>query len=314
VLSALPHFRAVIDGFGIHFLHFRGVGPAPRPLLLANGWPSSFIEYLRVAPALADPGRYGGDPRDAFDVVIPAMPGYGFSDRPSRPQHVRALDLYHALMTDGLGYQRFAIAGSDIGLGIATRMALEHPGAVSGIHVTGVVDPPNERRGAPYTENERRYLAEAERWEADESAYQAMQSTRPQTVAFALNDSPVGLASWILEKFHAWSDLRTGDMFTLYGDALLDNLMVYWVTGTIGSSMRLYYESKRWPRPFAPDARVRVPTSVLVTPGDLARPPREWAERMYDVRRYVVAATGGHFPALEIPGLYIDELRAGLAH
>ena len=313
-LNALPHYRAAIDGFGIHFLHFRGTGPAPRPLLLANGWPSSFVEYLPIAAALADPAAHGGDARDAFDVVIPAMPGYGFSDRPTRPYQTRALDLYHRLMTDGLGYSRFAIAGSDIGLGIATRMPLEYPGSVTAIHLCGAVAPPIDRRGAPFSAAEAAHLARTERWEREEGAYQALQSTRPQTLAYALADSPVGLASWIVEKFHAWSDLPDGDVLAVFGDALLDNLTIYWATGTIGSSMRLYHESAHHPRPFAGTDRVRVPTSVLVLPRDLEQPPREWAERFYNVVRYTVAERGGHFPALEIPERYTADLRQAFAH
>ena len=312
-LNALPQFRATIDGFGIHFLHFRGTGPRPRPLLLANGWPSSFVEYLPIAAALADPGAYGGDARDAFDVVIPAMPGYGFSDRSTRPHQVRALDLYHRLMTEGLGYAQFALAGSDIGLGIATRMPLAYPESVTAIHLCGVAPPPIARRGPPFTDAERRYLEQQGRWDDEEGAYQRLQQTRPQTIAFGLNDTPVGLASWIVEKFHFWSDLRGASVLDAYGDALLDNVMIYWATQTIGSSMRLYYESRRRPRPFAATDRVRVPTSVLVLPKDLEQPPREWAERFYDVVRYTVLDRGGHFPALEVPDAYLADLRAAFA-
>ena len=313
-LNMLPQYRATIDGFGIHFLHFRGKGPAPRALLLANGWPSSFVEYLPIVAALADPAAHGGDPRDGFDVVIPAMPGYGFSDRPTHPHQVRALDLYHKLMTKCLGYTRFALAGSDIGLGIATRMALEYPDSVTAIHLCGVATPPLAKRGAPFTEAEQRFLEQQTHWDNEEGAYQRLQQTRPQTIAFALSDSPVGLASWIVEKFHFWSDLSGKSVLDALGDALLDNLTIYWATNTIGSSMRLYYESRRWPRPFAATDRVRVPTSILVLPKDLEQPPREWAERFYDVARYTVAKRGGHFPSLEVPQAYLADLRAAFAN
>lgn len=288
----------------------RGVGPAPRPLLLANGWPSSFVEYLPIVNQLANPGAYGGDPRDAFHVVIPAMPGYGFSDRPVAPKAVRAVDLYKTLMTEGLGYATFAVAGSDIGTGVATRLALYYADSVSAIHICGTAPPPLERRTAPHSEAERIYLAARERWEREEGAYAAIASTRPQTLAFALADSPAGLASWILDKFHAWSDRRERDVLEIFGDALLDNLTLYWMTETIGSSMRRYYESKRWSQPFAASDFVQVPTSVFVLPGDIEQPPREWAERLYNVERYVVAERGGHFPALEIPQIYCAELQA----
>jgi len=226
-LNALPQYRANVDGSGVHFVHVRGVGPAPRPLLLASGWPSSFVEYLPIVNQLANPGAYGGDPRDAFHVVIPAMPGYGFSDRPVSPKAVRAVDLYKTLMTEGLGYATFAVAGSDIGTGVATRLALYYADSVSAIHICGTAPPPLERRTAPHSEAERIYLAARERWEREEGAYAAIASTRPQTLAFALADSPAGLASWIVEKFHAWSDRRERGNFwrraTRQSYALLDH-------------------------------------------------------------------------------------------
>ncbi len=308
-LNALPHFRAVVDGIGIHFLHFRGRGRAPRALLLANGWPSSFIEYSSIARELADPAASGGDPDDAFDVVIPAMPGYGFSDRPTRPNAPRAYELYHRLMSEGLGYERYAIAGSDIGFGVATRMALRHPDAVASIHISGSGPPPHV---APelLTDDERAFLDRVARWQREEGAYAAIQSTRPQTLAFALADSPVGMASWLLEKYYAWTDRRERDVLAIYGNALLDTLTLYWLTGTIGSSMRLYYESRRWPHALGTADFVRVPTSALVLPGDIAQPPRSWLERFYNIERYVVAERGGHFPALEVPEFYVNELRS----
>lgn len=312
-LNALPQFRATIDGFGIHFLHFRGRGPRRRALLLANGWPSSFVEYLPIAMALADPASSGGNARDSFDVVIPAMPGYGFSDRPTRPRPPRAVHLFHRLMTEGLGYARYAVAGSDIGLGVATRLALEHPANVAAIHVCGSAPPPEALSRGPFTSAEQRHIAQQVQWERAEGAYESLQQTRPQTLAYALADSPLGLASWIIEKFHFWSDLRGASVLDAFGDALIDNLMIYWTTETIGSSMRSYYESARWPRPFAETDRVRVPTSVLILPKDLMQPPREWAERFYNVVRYTISERGGHFPALELPEFYADELRAAFA-
>ena len=320
-LDALPHYRAVVDGFGVHFLHFRGRGPAggpaPRPLLLMNGWPSSFVEYTRLAPRLADPARFGGDPADAFDVVIPALPGFGFSDRPARPDQVRAVALFHQLMTAGLGYDRFHAAGTDIGARVATRLALAHPGAVAGIHVATVVDPPLGPDAPPLTPAERAYRDRVRRWHDEEGAYEALQSTRPQTLAFALSDSPVGLASWVLEKFHAWSD-RTGgdgaadeDVFAVFPpEVLLDTLMVYWTTGTIGASVRAYYEARHYRPPLRTGDRVRVPTAVAMFPRALVTAPREWAERFYDVARYTTFPRGGHFPAWEVPEAYGADLTA----
>ncbi len=308
-LNALPQFRAVVDGFGVHYAHLRGNGPHPRPLLLMNGWPSSFVEYRRLAPMLADPAAFGGSADDAFDVVMPALPGFGFSDRATRPDQLWPEDLFHRLMTGHLGHARYLASGTDIGAGVATQLALRHSEAVLGIHVSAVADPVLAPDSPPLGEAERAYKAAAARWEAEEGAYEHVHHTRPQTLAFALADSPVGLASWIVEKFHAWTD-HGGDLLEVFpADALIDNLMVYWATGTIGSSMRAYYEHSHFRPERLPGQRVAVPTAVCMWPKDLATAPREWAERLYDVRRYTLQARGGHFPAWEAPEAYARDLR-----
>lgn len=309
-LDSLPHFRATVDGFGLHFLHFRGRGPAPRPLLLMNGWPSSFVEYAKLAPMLADPAAHGGDARDAFDVVIPAHPGFGYSDRPTAPRQADAVDLFHRLMTEGLGYRRFIAAGTDIGAGVATRMALACPQALDGIHISSLTDPVLTPASAPLSDAETSYLAQVQRWRDEEGAYQHLQSTRPQTLAFGLNDSPAGLASWIVEKFHNWSDAGAGaDLFAAFPmQMLLDNLSLYWSTQTIASSMRYYYEARHFRRPPAPGERVTVPTAVCMWPRDLVVGPRDWAGRFYNVSQYAVQAHGGHFPAWERPQEYAQDL------
>lgn len=304
-LNALPHYRAVIDGFVIHYLHFKGTSPASQPLLLMNGWPSSFVEYGKLAPMLAD----GGD-GPAFDVVIPALPGFGYSGRPARPNDVQTVALFHRLMTEGLGYRRYIAAGTDLGAGIATRLALAYPHAVRGIHIAAVVDPPLDAASPPLSAEEIDYQRRVTRWNADEGAYLHLQSTRPQTVAYALNDSPVGLASWILEKFRCWSDAGP-DLFDVFPqDMLVDNLNVYWATQTIGSSMRYYYEARHFRAPLRIGERVSVSTAICMWPRDLVVAPRAWAERFYDVRQYSVQPHGGHFPAWEQPARYAADLRA----
>lgn len=307
-LNALPQFRTTIEGFGVHYVHLKGRGPRPRPLLLMNGWPSSFAEYGKLAPRLADPAAFGGSADDAFDVVIPALPGFGFSDRPTRPHHVDAEDLFHALMT-GLGYPSYIASGTDIGAGVAARLALRHPGAVQGIHVSAVVDPPLTAPSRKLTEAEEAYKTHAARWEAEEGAYEHLQYTRPQTLAFALADTPAGLASWIVEKFYFWSDHGDDLLQTFPLDMLIDNLMVYWATGTIGSSMRYYYDSRHFRPPFRTGDHVDVPTAICMWPKDLVTAPREWADRFYNVRQYTVQAHGGHFPGWEAPDAYAHDVR-----
>lgn len=300
-LNQLPHRRAMIDGYGLHFLHFRGQGDRPKPLLLMNGWPSSFVEYQHLAPLLI-----AGDP--SFDVVIPTHPGFGYSDKPSRPYQVEPADLYPKLMT-ALGYDRFIVAGTDIGSGVATRVALRHPERVLALHISAVAPKPQRPGDRPETEAEAAYARQGVIWNRDEGGYQAIQSSKPQTLAFGLADSPVGLASWIVEKFYGWTDCG-GNLLSVWpADTLIDNLMIYWTTNTIGSSVRYYHEGTRLRPPLAADDYVSAPTAVAMWPHDLALAPRELAERLYNVRRYTVMPKGGHFPAWEAPEHYADDLR-----
>jgi pimeloyl-ACP methyl ester carboxylesterase len=300
-LNRLPHFRAVIDGHGLHFLHFRSTADRPIPLLLMNGWPSSFVEFQRLAPLLTH-----GTP--AFDVVIPTMPGFGYSDRPTRPYAAEPANLYPELMTL-LGYERFVVAGTDIGSGIATRIALGHPERVLAVHVSAVAPKPPSENEPPQTQAEIDYDTRLQSWTREEGGYQAIQSSRPQTLAFGLADSPVGLASWITEKFRAWTDCG-GDLLAVWPlEALADTLTIYWTTNTIGSSIRYYYEAARLRPPLRADDFVQAPTAVAMWPHDLALAPRARAERLYNVQSYKVLSRGGHFPAWEAPDLYAEDLR-----
>jgi pimeloyl-ACP methyl ester carboxylesterase len=308
-LNQFAQFRADIDGVGVHFIHERGRGPRPLPLIITHGWPSSFAQMLKIIPLLTDPARHGGDAADAFDVVVPSLPGFGFSDRPRE----RGLDgqritaLWARLMADVLGYRRFAAAGGDLGSGITRRLALAHPELVVGIHLTDVGYPTADR--PDLSDAERRYLSAVRDWSAREGAYAHLQSTKPQTLAYGLTDSPVGLAAWIVEKFRAWSDCD-GDVERRFSkDELLTTIMIYWVTGTINSSVRLYYEGSHAP-PLTPEQRSEVPAGVAIFPKDLALPPREWAERGLRVERWTEMPRGGHFAAMEEPDLLVEDLRA----
>ncbi|MHA6203531.1 epoxide hydrolase family protein [Dyella soli] len=313
-LNTLPLFRANIGGFGISYIHLKGRGTNPKPLLLMNGWPSSFVEYGKLAPMLANPLTFGGTADDAFDLVIPALPGFGYSDRPTRPYQVNAEDLFHTLMTEHLGYTRYLAAGTDIGAGVATRLALKHPDSVMGIHISTVVDPPLTATSAPLSDGEKAYLASASRWEAEEGAYEHLQMTRPQTLAFALADSPTGLASWIVEKYYFWSDHGQDLLQTFPLDMLIDNLMIYWATGTIGSSMRYYYDSRHFRPKLQAGDHVSVPTAICMWPKDLVTAPKSWAERFYNVQQYSLQKIGGHFPGWEAPAEYAADVRQFARH
>lgn len=306
-LNQFHHFLAEIDGLRIHFLqekarHGRGI-----PLILTHGWPSTFAEFCPLIPLLTDPAAHGID-GPAFDVIIPSLPGHGFSGRPGRagvtPRYTAGL--WHQLMR-GLGYERYAAGGGDIGEAVTMFMALDNPGPLIGIHLHTLLGAPYTGPGsAPLSPAEQAYLAQYENWSAREYGYGAIQSTKPQTVGYALNDSPAGLAAWILEKWRAWADTG-GDLETRFDrDFLLTTVMLYWLTETITSSVRGYYD-KRWlgDQP-GPGDFVSVPTAVALFDHQFTvtgSPPREWAERLYNVRRWTPMPSGGGFAPAEEPEL-----------
>jgi pimeloyl-ACP methyl ester carboxylesterase len=308
--DVLPSYTVQIDGRRLHYAHLPGKGPAPFPLLLLHGWPGSFTEFYKVASALADPAGHGGDANDAFDVIVPSLPGHGFSDAPPSVGFGadQCADLLAGLMTSQLGYERFGAQGGDRGAFVATSLGHRHPDLVTGIHLNmpGGIPAPEHERSA----DEVGWLRSRAQWQIEEGGYSAIQSTKPQTVAFGLRDSPVGTLAWIVEKWRTWSD-NDGDVLTSFtADELLTNVMVYWVTGTQRSSMHWYYEHRRNPPAFVRPVRVDVPTGVAVFPKEIARVPRSAVERKYDVRRWTEVPRGGHFAAMEQPDVLVEEIRA----
>lgn len=305
-LNAFPHYQAIIGGVDLHFVHMRGTAHDAVPLLLLHGWPSTFVQMLALAPMLTDPATHGADPADRFDVVIGSLPGYGFSGTTTdRPMTRRRMgQLFHRLLTEELGYRSYGVRASDIGAGVQLQMALEHPEAVIGMHVSG--------SRVPYvpeslTTGERAYLDAVERWEGAEGAYAHVQRTKPQTLAYGLTDSPVGLAAWVIEKFRAWSDCG-GDLERVYRlDELLTNVSIYWFTQTINASMRVYRDGYG-------DDTLRgvpdVPTAHLMTREQIPNAPQEWTRRFYRIDRYVDVEQGGHFLEWEQPRSVADDLRA----
>jgi pimeloyl-ACP methyl ester carboxylesterase len=309
-LNRFSQFRADVDGFGLHFIYERGKGPAPLPILLSHGWPDSIARMQKLIPRLTDPAAHGGDARDSFDVVVPSLPGFGFSDRPSTRGFsvTRIAELFAKLMHDELGYARYAAHGGDWGSAITERLASQTPEQLIGIHLTDIpfwrlaaipakdLDPSIEK-----------FLQAGRRWSRSEGAYGSIQATKPQTLAFGLNDSPVGLAGWIVEKFYSWSDCG-GDIERCFTkDELLTNVMIYWATQTIHSACRTYYESQRDLPQKA--VRIEVPTGVAIFPKDLVNAPRECGELLFDIQRWQEMPRGGHFAALEQPDLLAAELR-----
>jgi microsomal epoxide hydrolase len=309
-LNRWPQFKVPLHGIELHFLHVEGKGPAPLPLLLSHGWPGSVFEFLDILPRLTDPARFGGDPADAFTVVAPSLPGYGLSFAPGQPRLgiEQIADCLAALMGEVLGYPRFAAQGGDWGAFVTSRLGAVHADKLVGIHLNLLTMRRDPKMLADPTPEERIYQRELETWLKEETGYQWIQGTRPQTLAFALTDSPAGLAAWIVEKFRAWSDCG-GDVESVFTkDQLLADISLYWFTGAIGSSFWPYYARMHGPWPI-PDGGVHAPMGYAAFPREILRPPRSLAERMYsDIRRWTEMKKGGHFAAMEQPEALAREI------
>ena len=313
-LNAFNHFKSEVDGLDIHFIHEKGKGPNPIPLIITHGWPSCFFEMTKIIPLLADPASYGGDAADSFDVVAPSLPGFGFSDHAQdRGMEIqRVAGMWNKLMSQNLGYPKFGAQGGDIGSGVTARLGFAHSGTLYGIHLTSITRPtPYLGPGSkPVTDSEQALITQRDKWFQDEGGYNHIQGTKPQTLAYGLNDSPVGLAAWIVEKYRTWSDCG-GDVEKSYTkDELLTIVTIYWVTQTISSSTRMYFENQKHLWTMEKDQKVPTPAGMAMFPQEISKPPREWGERSYHVRRWTEMASGGHFAALEEPQLLAEEVRA----
>ncbi|MCA8289189.1 epoxide hydrolase family protein [Burkholderia vietnamiensis] len=311
-LNRLPQFVADVDGQRVHFIHRRGAGPNPYPLVITHGWPGSVFEFDALIERLCDPAAFGGDPHDAFDVVAPSLPGFLFSPPPASPgvAAFQVADCWAALMA-GLGYRRFGAQGGDLGAGVSIALGARHADVVDGIHLNylpGSYEPAIDA-AAPLTDEERAFVKERAEWAALEGGYAHVHMTRPQTLAAALNDSPAGLAAWIAEKFRAWSDCD-GDVARRFShDTLLTGISLYWFSACIGSSMQMYWENRLQPMRFAAGQRVTVPIAFARFPKEISRPPRSWVERVFDVVQWTDMPSGGHFAAMEEPDLLADDIR-----
>jgi pimeloyl-ACP methyl ester carboxylesterase len=312
-LNRLPQYRIELDGVRIHFVHARGKGPKPLPVIVSHGWPGSFAEMAKLVPLLSDPAAHGGDAADAFDVVVPSLPGYGFSGRPRNPgMNPNAIAALWARLMGELGYPRFAAQGGDWGSAISSALGLDHAARIIGIHLNyiagrfllgGTLNEPQEDEVA------KAYLAQLRAWWDAEGGYNHLQGTKPQTLGYGLNDSPVGLAAWIVEKFRTWSDCG-GELERAFSrDELLTNVMIYWVSETITASSQLYYESRAHPLRLSRASRVTPPVAVALFPKEIPMPPRALAERGYNIQRWTPMPKGGHFAAMEQPELLAEDMR-----
>jgi pimeloyl-ACP methyl ester carboxylesterase len=306
-LNAFHHYRAEVNGTGLHFIHERGKSPYTLPILLIHGWPDSFVRFTQLIPLLTAEGPNGL----SFDVIVPSLPGFGFSDRPAQPgmNAERIARLFARLMKNELGYSRWISHGGDWGSVVSIQQARLFSERLLGIHLTDVpgwavmdlnaLDSPSD--------GEKEYIGAIGKWPWTEGAYSILQSTRPQTLAYAMNDSPIGLAAWIIEKFYAWTDHPGHLEMKFTRDQLLTNLTLYWVTQTAGSSFRLYYENSQHPSPLIKD-RIGVPAGVCLAPKGMANPPRELADRILDIRQWTVVPEGGHFLAMEHPQQLAEDI------
>jgi len=306
-LNALPQFRATVGGLGIQLVHARSPEPDALPLVLTHGWPGSVIEFLKVIEPLRDPRAHGGDPADAFHVVCPSLPGYGWSDKPTTTgwDVPKIADAWDELMT-GLGYGRYAAQGGDWGSMVTMTIAMRHPERLAGIHVNMPIVAPDRSTMDDLTEAERATLARMEEHRRWGTGYSKQQSTRPQTLGYGLADSPAGQCAWIVEKFWAWADCGGDPLNVLTRDELLDNVMCYWLPNAGASSARLYWQSFT----SVPRDVIGVPAGCSIFPGEIFGPSRRWMERRFtDLRYWNELERGGHFAAFEQPALFVDELR-----
>lgn len=313
-MNAFPQFRVVIDDVPVHFIHVKGKGPNPTPLIVNHGWPWTFWDMRRIIGPLSDPAAHGGDPADAFDVIVPSLPGFAFSS----PLETEGMffnptaDLWVRLM-NRLGYDRFATQGGDIGAFVSARLGHAYADRVIGVHLTlAAATMPPYPTPEDFAPEERAWGAKFATFMAQGSGYMQIQRTRPQTIAFAMHDSPVGLAAWMIDKRRAWSDCG-GDVEAVFGkDDLITNAMLYWLTDTYASSARHYYEAR--PDRMVPvhdrQPPVEAPTALLQFKGDVWLQPRRWAERYYNLQRWTVADQGGHFAPMEQPDVLVDDIRA----
>ena len=310
-INKFQNFKSSIDGIDIHFIHEKGSGTNPKPLLLSHGWPGSIVEFLHIIDQLAHPEKFGGKEEDAFDVVVPSLPGFGFSGRPSRPIGPRKMaSIFNSLMTEVLGYKKYLAQGGDFGGTIATWLAYDFPKTCAAIHINILIV---RHPDGPQTKEEKEWEERFERDQMTENGYRTQQATKPQTLSYAMMDSPVGVAAWIIEKMRSWSDIKNNDIESVYSkDTLLSNIMVYLVTKTFNTASWIYYgRREEGGRPLPKEGLpIKVPTAVALFPKEyLEWSPRSYVERIYNVQRWTEMPKGGHFAALEQPDLLIRDIR-----
>ena len=310
-INKFKNFKSNINGVDIHFIHEKGSGSNPKPLLLSHGWPGSIVEFLHIIDQLAHPEKFGGKEEDAFNVIVPSLPGFGFSGRPSKPIGPRKMaSIFNSLMTDVLGYKKYIAQGGDFGGTICTWLAYDFPKSLTGIHINILI---TRHPDGPQTEEEKEWQERFKKEQRIEDGYRTQQATKHQTLSYAMMDSPVGVAAWIIEKMRGWSDIKNGDIESVYSkDILLSNIMIYLVTKTFNTASWIYYGRREEGGRSLPkeDLPLKVPTAVALFPKEyLEWAPRSYVERIYNIQRWTKMPKGGHFAALEQPDLLVKDIR-----
>ena len=310
-INKFSNFKTIINDIDLHFIHEKGSGLNPMPLLLCHGWPGSIVEFFKIIEQLAHPERFGGKEEDSFDVIVPSLPGFGFSGRSSRPIGPRKMaDILNSLMVKELNYKNYLAQGGDFGGAISTWLGYDHPKTCSAIHINIMIV---RHADGPQTKEEKDWEVRFEKDQLMENGYRIQQATKPQTLSYAMMDSPIGVAAWIIEKMNGWSDIKSNDIESVYSkDTLLKNIMVYLVTKTFNTASWIYYGRREEGGRFLPKDghRIEVPTAAALFPKEyLEWPPKSYAERIYNIKRWTKMSKGGHFAALEQPELLIKDIR-----
>ncbi len=310
-INKFNNFKSNVDGIDIHFIHEKGSGSDPKTLLLNHGWPGSIVEFLHIIDQLAHPEKYGGKEEDGFDIVVPSLPGYGFSGSPPRPVGPRKIAaIFNSLMTNVLGYKKYISQGGDFGGTICTWLAYDFPKSLLGIHINILI---TRHPDGPQTTEEKEWQKRFKKEKRIEDGYRTQQATKPQTLSYAMMDSPVGVAAWIIEKMRGWSDIKNGDIESVYSkDILLSNIMIYLVTKTFNTASWIYYGRREEGGRFLPKDHLplKVPTAIAKFPKEyLEWAPKSYVERIYNVQQRTEMPAGGHFAALEQPDLLIKDIR-----
>jgi len=309
-INKFSNFTAKVNNIDIHFIHEKGSGSNPVPLLIMHGWPGSIIEFLHIIEKLAQPERFGGKEEDGFDVIVPSLPGFGFSGAPERPIGPRKIaDIFNTLVTENLGYKNYIAQGGDWGATISNWLGYDHPQTCKAIHINCLT---MRHPDGPKTKEEEDWQIRFDKDQIEQDGYRTQQATKPQTLSYGMMDSPIGVAAWIIEKFYFWSDLKNNNIESVYTkDVLIANIMLYLVTRTFNTASWIYFGRREEGGRFFPKdfKKIEIPTAVALFPAEMSEwPPRSYVDRLFNIKRWTKISKGGHFAAMEQPELFVNDI------